>query len=59
MFTLSSAPIFFITTFLPWYGESFIPTLNKSTLRSLNAYHLPKDLLGNVMSPASLRKSTR
>ena len=51
MFTLSSAPISFITTFLPWYGESFIPTLNRSTLRSLNAYHLLKDLLGKVISP--------
>jgi len=59
MFTFSSYAILYILIFLPRCGESNLPTIYRNTFRRLNTHSLPKNLLEEVLSPASLRKPTR
>jgi hypothetical protein len=59
MRTLSSYAFSYISISLPRCGESHLPPIDRNTYRQLNPYPLPKNLLGEVMSPAWLRRNTR
>jgi hypothetical protein len=59
MFTLSSSHFHVASLSLTLYGEPQLSTIHRNTFWPLNTHYLPKNLLGEVMSPAYLRKNIR